>query len=60
MKTKNLIIGVLAVLLVGSLIWNYKSNKTIASDKIVSTSENVKAETSGLMASLEKKAKMPV
>ncbi len=57
MKTKNVIIGILAVLLVCSLIWNYKSSKTTIDDKIVTTSENVKAETSALIASLDKKAK---
>ena len=57
MKTKNVIIGVLAVLLVGSLIWGYTSYKTAIDKKIVTTSENAKTETSDLIASLEKKAK---
>ena len=56
MNTKNVIIGILAVLLVGTLIWGYISNKTTMDNKIVTTSENVKAESSDLIASLEREA----
>lgn len=56
MKTRNLVIGVLAVLLVGSLIWCYTSNKTAIDDKVVSTTENVKNSISGLNESIEKTA----
>jgi len=57
MNTKNIIIGILAVLLIGTLIWCYKSNNTAVNNKIVTTSENAKTETSDLIASLEKEAK---
>ncbi|MCK4678587.1 MAG: hypothetical protein KAT48_10680, partial [Bacteroidales bacterium] len=57
MKTKNVIIGILSVLLVGTLIWGYTSNKAAIDKKIVTTSENAKAETSDLIASMEKEAK---
>ena len=57
MKNKNVIIGILAVLLVVALIWGYTSNKTAVDDKIVTTSENAKTETSDLIASMEKEAK---
>ncbi|MCK5022280.1 MAG: hypothetical protein KAR54_03465 [Candidatus Pacebacteria bacterium] len=56
MNKKNVIIGVLAVLLVGTLIWCYTSGKSAIDNKIVTTSENVKTETSDLIASIEKKA----
>ena len=56
MKTKNLVIGVLAVLLAGSLIWGYTSNKTAIDDKVVSTTENVKNSISDLNESIEKTA----
>ena len=56
MKTKNLIIGILAVLLAGSLIWGYAANKTAIDDKVVSTTENVKKSILDLNESIEKTA----
>lgn len=57
-KIKNTII-ILALLLVGSFIVYgiIHRSKTAIDDKIVSTSENAKTETSDLIASIEKKAK---
>ena len=58
MKSKNVII-IIVLLLVGSF-FTYKIiclNNTSNDDKIVSTSENAKTETSDLIASLEKKTK---
>ncbi len=57
MNNKNLIIGVLAVLLVISLVFNYKTNKTVIKDKVVTTSENVQTEVSDFTLPVEKKAK---
>ncbi len=57
MKNKNLIIGTLAVLLLVSLVFNYKSNETVIKDKVATTRENVKSEVSDVTVSVEKKAK---
>ena len=56
MKTKNVIIVIVTVLLAGALIWAYKSDKVIIDHKIATASENAKVETSGLIESLEKEA----
>ncbi len=57
MKNKNLIIGILAVLLAGSLIWNYISNRTFIDDKIMGKSETAKIAIKDLNQSIEKEAK---
>jgi hypothetical protein len=57
MKNKNLIIGILAVLLVSSLLWNYTSNKTAIDDKVISERKNAKIVLKELNESVEKEAK---
>ena len=57
MKNKNITIGILAVLLVSSLIWNYTSNKTTIVDKVVGESENAKIALRELNETIEKEAK---
>jgi len=56
MKNKNVILGILTVLLIGSLIWNYSLNKTAINNKIVSESENAKIALTGSIESIEKEA----
>ena len=57
MKKRNVIIGILGILLVGALIWGYKSNKTTIDNKIATTSENAKVEISDITVSIERKVK---
>ncbi len=57
MKTKNVIIGILGILLVGALIWGYKSNKTVIDNKIAAKNENVKSEVSEEFLAIENKVK---
>ena len=55
MKNKNITIGILAVLLVSSLIWNYTCNKTTIVDKVLG--ENAKIALRELNETIEKEAK---